>query len=95
MIKVNPPVQCDILIVGGGTAGLMAAIAAAERGAKVIVAEKADTRRSGGGATGNDHFGCYIPGYHESVESYFHELEQGMCKGADPKVQRLFVERSF
>ena len=47
MIKVNPPKQCDILIVGGGTAGLMAAIAAAERGAGVIVAEKADTRRSG------------------------------------------------
>ena len=33
MIKVNSPKQCDILIVGGGTAGLMAAVAAAERGA--------------------------------------------------------------
>ena len=95
MIKVNSPKQCDILIVGGGTAGLMAAVAAAERGARVIVAEKADTRRSGGGATGNDHFACYIPGYHESVDSYMHELEQGMCKGADPRVQRVFAERSF
>ena len=91
MIKVNPPKQCDILIVGGGTAGLMAAIAAAERGAGVIVAEKADTRRSGGGATGNDHFGCYIPGYHESVEAYMHELQLAMGNGTDTRAHRVFV----
>ena len=30
----------DILIVGAGSAGMMCAIAAAERGAKVVVVEK-------------------------------------------------------
>lgn len=45
MIEVQKEIkQCDILIVGGGIAGLMAAIAAADKGAKVIVAEKADSR---------------------------------------------------
>ncbi len=95
MLKVNAPEKCDVLIVGGGVAGLMAAIAAAEKGASVIVAEKANTKRSGGGATGNDHFGCFIPSYHGTVEAFMNEIEQGMCKGADPKVQRLFAERSF
>ena len=57
-------IQCDVLIVGGGIGGMQAAIAAAENGAKVVVAEKADTRHSGSGATGNDHFFCYIPEYH-------------------------------
>ena len=86
MIKVNSPKQCDILIVGGGTAGLMAAVAAAERGARVIVAEKADTRRSGGGATGMT-ISRVIFRDTTRVWIYMHELEQGMCKGADPRVQ--------
>ena len=57
-MKQNPPLECDVLVAGGGVAGLMAAIAAADRGAKVIVAEKANSKRSGSGATGNDHFLC-------------------------------------
>jgi succinate dehydrogenase/fumarate reductase flavoprotein subunit len=53
--------EADVLICGGGIAGLMAAIRAAEAGARVVVAEKANTRRSGSGASGNDHFLCHIP----------------------------------
>jgi len=56
----------DVLIVGGGLAGCMAAIRARETGATVIVAEKADTRRSGCAATGVDHCWTYIPEIHES-----------------------------
>ena len=56
--------ESDVLVVGGGPAGLMAAIRAAEEGAKVILAEKANTVRSGAGSAGNDHFTCYIPEYH-------------------------------
>lgn len=57
---------CDFLIVGGGVAGLMAGIVAAKEGLDVIIAEKADTRRSGSGANGNDHYHCYIPQCHGS-----------------------------
>lgn len=64
-LNINPEViKSDVLIIGGGIGGMQAAIAAAEEGASVVVAEKADTRHSGGGATGNDHFFCYIPEYH-------------------------------
>ena len=55
---------CEFLVVGGGVGGLMAAITAGKNGVDVIVAEKADTRRSGSGANGNDHYHCYNPQCH-------------------------------
>jgi succinate dehydrogenase/fumarate reductase flavoprotein subunit len=61
---IEERVEADVLCIGGGIAGLMAAIRAAEKGRKVVVAEKANTLRSGAGATGNDHFICYIPEIH-------------------------------
>jgi succinate dehydrogenase/fumarate reductase flavoprotein subunit len=57
-------IQTDLLCIGGGIAGLMAATRAGELGTKVIVADKANTRRSGNGSMGNDHFGCYMPDIH-------------------------------
>lgn len=70
MIKFNETLECDVFIAGGGTAGLMAAINACENGADVIVAEKANTERSGATATGNDHFQCYVPEVHGSEEDW-------------------------
>jgi len=48
--------EADVLCVGGGIAGLMAAIRARELGAKVVLADKANTVRSGSAGTGCDHF---------------------------------------
>ncbi|MGM9521608.1 MAG: FAD-dependent oxidoreductase [Oscillospiraceae bacterium] len=70
MIAIKEPLQCDVLVCGGGIAGMMAAIDAADAGASVIVAEKANTKRSGSGATGNDHFQCYIPEVHGTEEDW-------------------------
>ena len=78
--------ECDVLCVGGGIAGLMAAIRAGERGAKVIVAEKANTLRSGAGATGNDHFRCYIPEFHgPDFEGIVDEQMQSQGGGMRPR----------
>ena len=52
MIPLKEELSCDVAIIGGGIAGLMAAIAAADKGAKVVLLDKANTRRSGAGATG-------------------------------------------
>lgn len=98
MITTKPEIkECDVLVAGGGIGGLMAAIAAADNGAKVILCDKSNTLRSGSGATGNDHFGCFIPEYHQiPVEEFLKEFDQSMVGGhADPSVQKVFAERSF
>ncbi|MBW2063991.1 MAG: FAD-binding protein [Deltaproteobacteria bacterium] len=75
-------VEADVLCIGGGIAGLMAAIRAAEKGAKTLVAEKANTMFSGSGATGNDHFLCYLPEIHGSdVEPIVEEFQLGQQGG--------------
>jgi len=53
-------IETDVAIIGGGTAGLNSAMAAAERGLKVLVAEKANIDRSGAIAGGIDHFMAYL-----------------------------------
>ena len=64
MLTLKNTLETDVLVVGGGIGGLCAAISAAQGGAKVIVLEKANSKRSGSGATGNDHFTCYYPKAH-------------------------------
>ncbi|MDT5364313.1 MAG: hypothetical protein QOC69_6075, partial [Mycobacterium sp.] len=36
--------DCDVLVIGGGTAGTMAALTAADNGAQVLLLEKAHVR---------------------------------------------------
>lgn len=48
--------EADVLVLGGGIAGCMAAISAAQKGQKVILVEKGATRRSGAGGSGCDHW---------------------------------------
>ena len=50
----------DVLVIGGGVAGCFAGIGALEKGARVLVIEKAGIRRSGGCGAGNDHFGAHL-----------------------------------
>ena len=47
--------DCDLLVIGGGAAGLSGAVTAAYHGLKVIVAEKASVL---GGATSGRAAGC-------------------------------------
>lgn len=98
MIEINKePIEVDFLIVGGGIAGLMAAIHAAQKGISVIVAEKANTKRSGSGTTGNDHFCCYIPEVHgNDIEPILWEdLHSLHGDFQDVTLARLFLEQSF
>ena len=53
-------IDTDVAVIGGGTAGLNTAMAAAEQGLKVLVAEKANIERSGAIAGGIDHFHAYL-----------------------------------
>ena len=60
-MNISSIIKTDILVIGGGIAGLMAAIRAADKGADVLIAEKAHVLRGGSGATGNDHFSAMFP----------------------------------
>lgn len=98
MIDVDKnPIEVDVLIAGGGIGGLMAAISAADQGVSVIVAEKANTRRSGSGATGNDHFTCYIPEVHgPDIELIVKELMNSLLGNyQDITMVKNFLEQSF
>lgn len=95
-MKIRETCHCDVLVVGGGIAGLMAAIAAADAGAQVVVAEKANTMRSGAGTTGNDHFICYIPEVHGDFEEFIRELKECQSgKNCDEDLLRLYAARTF
>ena len=95
MIPIKERLESDVLIVGGGIAGLMAAIAAADKGASVTLLDKANTKRSGAGATGNDHFLCYIPEKHGTINVVYEEFmdSQNATSNDTPLVMR-FLETS-
>lgn len=66
--------DCDVLVIGGGTAGTMAALTAAENGAHVLLLEKAHVRHSGALAMGMDGVNnAVIPGKAEP-EDYVAEI---------------------
>ncbi|GAB3866052.1 fumarate reductase/succinate dehydrogenase flavoprotein subunit [Nocardioides maradonensis] len=67
-------IDCDVLVIGGGTAGTMAAITAAEAGARVVLLEKAHVRHSGSLAMGMDGVNnAVIPGK-ATPEDYVAEI---------------------
>ena len=66
--------ECDVLVIGGGTAGTMAGLTAAEAGADVLVLEKAHIRHSGALAMGMDGVNnAVIPGK-ATPEQYVTEI---------------------
>ena len=76
-------IDTDIAIIGGGTAGLNVAMAAAESGLQVLVVDKANINRSGAIAGGIDHFHAFL----ESGEDWdtpeaWLKYVGGLAKGA-------------
>jgi succinate dehydrogenase/fumarate reductase flavoprotein subunit len=76
------PIETDVLVIGGGLAGCMAAIKAVEHGVKVAIAEKANTENSGCAGTGIDHSWAYVPPVHEPLGYTFDDLMQDHIQGS-------------
>ena len=93
-------VDTDVLVIGGGLSGCMAAIKAAEYDVSVTIAEKADTRASGCAGTGVDHIWGYIPPVHEkmgySMEDMIESHTKGIARGfIDRELLHLIVRESY
>lgn len=90
-------IKTDFLIIGGGIAGLQAGITAAENNLDTLIIEKANTKRSGNGCGGNDHFMCYIPEYHgDDFEQIMPEVMDTLVgSNQDANLFRIMLERSF
>lgn len=90
-------VDCDILVIGGGTAGPMAAYRAKLKNpkAKVVLLEKANVKRSGAISMGMDGLNnAVIPGY-ATPEQYTKEItiaNDGVC---DQKPVFKYAERCY
>ena len=76
-------IDTDIAIIGGGTAGLNTAMAAAESGLQVLVVDKANINRSGAIAGGIDHFHTFLEsGEDWDTREAWLRYVGGLAKGA-------------
>ena len=93
-------VETDVLVVGGGLAGCMAAIKASEHGVSVTIAEKSNTLCSGQAGSGIDHIGAYVPEIHEKmgwgVDDLVEDHIQGIGHGFGRRdLLRLIARESY
>ncbi|GAA2795812.1 fumarate reductase/succinate dehydrogenase flavoprotein subunit [Saccharopolyspora taberi] len=85
----------EVVVVGGGTAGTMAAITAAEHGASVLLLEKAHVRHSGALAMGMDGVNnAVIPGK-ATPEDYVAEITRANDGIVDQRTVRQTATRGF
>ncbi|MFE3527071.1 fumarate reductase/succinate dehydrogenase flavoprotein subunit [Streptomyces sp. NPDC059161] len=88
-------ISCDVLVVGGGTAGTKAALTAAEHGANVLLLEKAHVRHSGALAMGMDGVNnAVIPGRAEP-DDYVAEITRANDGIVDQSTIRQTATRGF
>ncbi|WP_433451873.1 fumarate reductase/succinate dehydrogenase flavoprotein subunit [Streptomyces sp. CA-142005] len=86
---------CDVLVIGGGTAGTMAALTAAEHGASVLLLEKAHVRHSGALAMGMDGVNnAVIPG-RADPDDYVAEITRANDGIVDQSTVRQTATRGF
>ncbi|NJP44306.1 fumarate reductase/succinate dehydrogenase flavoprotein subunit [Actinacidiphila epipremni] len=86
---------CDVLVIGGGTAGTMAALTAAERGADVLLLEKAHVRHSGALAMGMDGVNnAVVPG-RATPEDYVAEITRANDGIVNQRTVRQTATRGF
>ncbi|MFJ3583458.1 fumarate reductase/succinate dehydrogenase flavoprotein subunit [Streptomyces sp. NPDC090127] len=86
---------CDVLVIGGGTAGTMAALTAAGRGANVLLLEKAHVRHSGALAMGMDGVNnAVVPGRAEP-DDYVAEITRANDGIVDQSTVRQTATRGF
>jgi 3-oxosteroid 1-dehydrogenase len=93
----SPATEVDVIVLGSGAAGLIAALAASDAGATVAIFERADVL---GGATAISGGVCWVPMNHhmdeagvaDSREDALRYLDSLSLGQMDPKLARAFVD---
>jgi tricarballylate dehydrogenase len=95
-----PEQRCDVLVIGGGNAGLCAALTARHAGASVLVLDSAPRHFRGGNSRHTRNFRCAHPAPTDVLtESYpedefFGDLNRVTDYEADQALSQLLVSRS-
>lgn len=89
--------QTDVLVVGGGTGGMMAAIGAAEEGARVVLVER-DNALGGTGIRAGIHYYYHglVGGVQDNIDDATKSIIRkfgGRSKGFHPELKGMAVER--
>ena len=69
-------VETDVLVIGGGIAGCFAAIKARERGARVVLVDKACTAKSGGTVAAGAGYMFFNPDWGHSLEASLNAISR-------------------
>ena len=96
-LERKPDLQADLLIIGGGTAGPMAALKAKRKNPSldVLIVDKATVRRGGSICRGMDAFNnVTIPGK-ATIEEYVESIQLMSDGIIDPNLSRIIAEKSF
>ena len=87
-------IHTDVLVIGGGLAGLRAALAARKRGSKVIILSLVPPKRSHSAAAQGGmqaSLGNTVKGAGDNEDVHFQDTVRGSDWGADQEVARMFV----
>ena len=89
--------QYDLIVIGGGTAGMPAAIFAAERGARVLIIEKAPSLggtlyRSGGQMAAAGTVFQAAKGIEDSPDAHYDDIMRINNNSSDPVIARLWAD---
>jgi adenylylsulfate reductase subunit A len=96
LIKNQIELDSDVLVVGGGTAGCLAAMAAREQGAQVVVVEKGGSiTRSGSCASGMDHYNVILgEGPWDTPEAHLESLANSRPGLTDMRVAAVYAREN-
>jgi tricarballylate dehydrogenase len=72
--------QCDIVVIGGGSAALEAAISASEAGGRVVMLEKAPEQESGGNAQFSHTGFRFVHSGAEELRTFLPDVDEGMFR---------------
>jgi fumarate reductase flavoprotein subunit len=96
LLPVAKTVTTDVVVIGGGNAGLASAVEASGKGAKVILIEKmaflgGNSIRSGGAFNAVDPDRQKKQNIEDSVDKHFQQTLDGGDKKGDPELVRTLV----